>query len=188
MPGRALDVGCGEGWLTRALAGRGAEALGVDASEALIERARAAGGGARYEVASYEALVADPAVAAGPWGVIVCNFALLGDPLSPLLAALGARLAPEGRLVVQTVHPWMAMGESAYRGEWRVETFAGFGSSFAAQAPWAPVPWYYRPLASWIEEIARADLYVDTLAEPLHPETGRPLSLLLTCARRTQLP
>lgn len=39
---RVLDVGCGEGLITRALATRGAEALGVDPTAPLIEHARAA--------------------------------------------------------------------------------------------------------------------------------------------------
>ena len=39
-PRRVLDVGCGEGWLTRALANRGVEVVGVDGCAALIELVR----------------------------------------------------------------------------------------------------------------------------------------------------
>ena len=42
-PKSVLDVGCGEGWLVRALTERGIQAAGVDAIPALIERARQAG-------------------------------------------------------------------------------------------------------------------------------------------------
>jgi SAM-dependent methyltransferase len=37
-----LDLGCGEGWLARALAARGARVAGADGSAPLVERARAA--------------------------------------------------------------------------------------------------------------------------------------------------
>lgn len=42
---RALDVGCGEGLLTRELAGRGAEVVGIDSDAPSIERARGHPGG-----------------------------------------------------------------------------------------------------------------------------------------------
>src|SRR5882762_9194726 len=47
----ALDVGCGTGDMTRALALRTGDALGVDVSEPFLEIARAKGGGARYLLA-----------------------------------------------------------------------------------------------------------------------------------------
>lgn len=174
---RALDVGCGEGWLTRALAERGADALGIDASPPLIEAARAAGGeGAAYEVASYDDLVADAGRVAGPFDLVACNFALLGDPVAPLLAALRRRLSAGGALVVQTVHPWVAVGDGPYEGGWREERFAAFDEPFPSS-----MPWYFRTLGAWLAELAAAGLVVRRLDEPLHPETRRPLSLLLHC-------
>jgi ubiquinone/menaquinone biosynthesis C-methylase UbiE len=38
---RVLDVGCGEGWFTSALAGAGARAVGIDVAEEPLRRARA---------------------------------------------------------------------------------------------------------------------------------------------------
>lgn len=43
---RMLDLGCGEGLITRAAAGRGGQVVGVDPTVRLIERARAIEAGA----------------------------------------------------------------------------------------------------------------------------------------------
>ena len=56
-PSTVLDIGCGEGWLVRALAERGIRAIGVDVVPSLIERATQAGGG-EFRVASYEMIAA----------------------------------------------------------------------------------------------------------------------------------
>jgi 2-polyprenyl-3-methyl-5-hydroxy-6-metoxy-1,4-benzoquinol methylase len=171
---RVLDVGCGEGWLSRRLAGMGALVTGVDASVPLIDAARAANGEVDYACASYEQLESDPSTVAGPFDLIVCNFALLDDRVAPLLAALSRRLPSSGVILVQTVHPWAAVGSGTYRDGWRTETWGAFESAFPM-----PMPWYFRTTGSWLTAAREARLIVDRLDEILHPETGTPLSLLL---------
>jgi 2-polyprenyl-3-methyl-5-hydroxy-6-metoxy-1,4-benzoquinol methylase len=182
-PGRLLDVGCGEGWLARAVAAHGYSAVGIDVSAPLIDRARELGGG-EFRVLSYEVLISQPELAGGPYDTIVLNFALLSDDVSPLLSALASRLAPLGVVLIQTVHPWAAAGDQPYADGWRLETFDAFGGAFPA-----PMPWYFRTLETWFAQIASAGLEVTELVEPRHPETMRPLSLLLRCrrAKRPQL-
>jgi 2-polyprenyl-3-methyl-5-hydroxy-6-metoxy-1,4-benzoquinol methylase len=174
-PRTVLDVGCGEGWLLRALAADGITVTGTDVSPELV-RAAAAAGTPDVHAASYGDLLHAPALARGPFDVVVCNFALLDDDVQTPLAAMRARTAEHGALLVQTVHPWAAHGDGAYRSGWRTETFDSFGRSFAES-----MPWYYRTMSSWLAEITRANLRLVHIDEPLHPETGRPLSLLLHC-------
>jgi 2-polyprenyl-3-methyl-5-hydroxy-6-metoxy-1,4-benzoquinol methylase len=175
-----LDVGCGEGWLARALAERGCDVLGIDASAPLIDHARAlpavGPGRAAFGVVSYAQLQSDPSAAAGPFDVAVLNFALLSDQAAPLFRAVGARLRRNGALIVQTVHPWTACGEAGYADGWREETFAGFGGAFATT-----MPWYYRTLGSWVRELRDGGLVIESLEEPVDPASGRLLSLLVTC-------
>lgn len=177
-PERVLDLGCGEGWLARGLAEHGIGVVGLDVSPELVEAARRAGGG-EFHAVSYDALAADPSLARGEYDAVVCNFSLLDEYPGPLLQSLRRVLRPGGALLIQTVHPWTAAGEGPYEDGWRTETFAGFGEGFAA-----PMPWYYRTLASWTDVIAAAGYDLAGLREPVHPNTGRPASLILTCTMR----
>ena len=172
-PASVLDVGCGEGWLARALAAHGCRVAGIDASEGLIASARNLGGGTFFSM-TYAALGARAPELGAPFDVAVCNFSLLEAELAPLLGVLRNVLAPHGRLVIQTVHPWVACGEEPYVDGWREETFASFGGGFTA-----PMPWYFRTLASWLEAIGASRFAIERIAEPVDLETGRPLSLLI---------
>jgi 2-polyprenyl-3-methyl-5-hydroxy-6-metoxy-1,4-benzoquinol methylase len=172
-PGRVLDLGCGEGWLMRALAERGIDSVGLDVSMELVVVAEETGGG-RYRCCSYEEVIEDPTRAGGPYDVIACNFSLLGADLVPLLSALRRNLRVGGALVIQTVHPWTASGDEPYADGWRTETFAAFGEDFTE-----PMPWYFRTLQSWMDALRGAGLRLATLREPTHPGTGRPVSLLM---------
>jgi len=171
-PRRVLDLGCGEGWLMRALAERGIDTVGLDVSMELVVAAEETGGG-RFRCCSYDEVVEDPTRAGGPYDVIACNFSLLGAELVPLLSALRRNLAESGALVIQTLHPWSADG-GTYADGWRTETFAELGGDFPE-----PMPWYFRTLESWMDALRDAGLRITALREPLDPRTGRPASLLM---------
>ncbi|WP_416466641.1 class I SAM-dependent methyltransferase [Pseudomonas sp. LFS044] len=171
QPERVLDLGCGEGWLLRALADRGIDAVGVDGDAVLVEAARAAGSSAVHK-ASYEQLAAEEVDIGGDYDLICANFALLHQDIIPLLAAMRALLAPSGTMVIQTLHPW-SMANGDYQDGWREESFAGFAGQ------WQPMPWYFRTLASWLNALDMAGLRLVNLQEPQHPQSAVPQSLLL---------
>ncbi len=169
-----LDVGCGEGWLARALSSRGARVTGIDACEPLIGAARAAGG-AQYAVIDFDILSANRDVVPGPFDVVVCNFALLDEQLVPLLRALSARLTDSGRVLIQTVHPFTSVGVEGYQDGWREERFSAFGDGFSA-----PMPWYFRTLETWHRTLREGHLALYRLREPRSAE-GIVLSMVFEC-------
>ncbi|AMQ85118.1 class I SAM-dependent methyltransferase [Pseudomonas glycinae] len=176
QPERVLDLGCGEGWLLRALAERGFEAVGVDGDPTLVEAARVAGS-SPVHVASYEDLVEAKVDIGRDYDLICANFSLLHQDIIPLLAAMNALLVPGGALVIQTLHPWsVAAGD--YQDGWREETFDGF------KGQWQPMPWYFRTLSSWLNALDMAGLQLTGLREPQHPQSPVPQSLLMIAERR----
>ncbi|MFP0198366.1 class I SAM-dependent methyltransferase [Pseudomonas sp. PHC1] len=176
QPERVLDLGCGEGWLLRALAERGFDAVGVDGDATLVEAAREAGS-SPVEVASYEDLAEGKVDIGRDFDLICANFSLLHQDIIALLAAMNALLVPGGALVIQTLHPWsVAAGD--YQDGWREETFDGF------QGKWSPMPWYFRTLSSWLNALDMAGLQLTGLREPQHPQSPVPQSLLMIAERR----
>ena len=171
-PRTGVDLGCGEGWLVRALPE--VEMVGVDAIAGLVEAARAASGGSGdFRVMSYEEIAEGKLALASD--VAVCNFSLIGEASTAgLLRAAPTYLRPGGTLIVQTVHPLAACGEAPYVDGWREGSWAGFSSDFK-DAP----PWYFRTIASWVSLFADSGLRLVSLREPVHPETGKPVSLIL---------
>jgi len=177
-PRDALDLGCGEGWLTRALRARGVAADGVDAIGELIDAARRADPDApaqRYARLSYEDIAAGALDAR--YDLIVCNFSLLGGAaVDALLAALPARLRDGGHVLIQTLHPPTACGDAPYRDGWRDGSWAGCDGAFGE-----PAPWYFRTLGGWLQALRDGGLTLRDMEEPVHPVSAKPVSLIL-CA------
>lgn len=169
-PRTGVDLGCGEGWLIRALPE--VDMIGVDAIPGLVEAARVSGGGA-FRVMSYEEIAAGGLQLSVD--VAVCNFSLIGEEATAnLLRAAPTYLRPGGTLIVQTVHPLMACGDAPYVDGWREGSWAGFSSDFQ-DAP----PWYFRTMASLVALFVDSGLRLVEMREPVHPETGKPVSLIL---------
>lgn len=174
QPRTVLDIGCGEGWLARALSERGIQVTGVDVVPDLIEQARRAGGG-DYRVASYEDMAAG--VLEAPVDLAVANFSLLGkESVEHLIEATPRLLNPGGSLVIQTLHPVMMSidGTHPYEDGWRSGSWSGFSGRFTD-----PAPWYFRTIGSWVRLLTRSNLHVLELREPIHPVSHAPASLIL---------
>jgi SAM-dependent methyltransferase len=115
QPGRALDVGCGEGGDAIWLARRGWQVTGIDPSGLALDRARAAGRAAGVEVTWVRAGLLDLPEDHGTYDLVAAHYPVLplgdGDAAA---AALLTAVAPRGTLLV--VHHELDPAHAAEHG------------------------------------------------------------------------
>jgi len=117
--GPTLDVGCGPGRLTTALAERGHVTLGIDVLEDAVVRTRGQGGSALLRD------VFDDLPGEGRWRTALLadgNVGIGGDPVA-LLRRVRALLDPRGRVVVE-----LDPGQRGIRTGWAVLVSRGVTS------------------------------------------------------------
>jgi carbohydrate kinase (thermoresistant glucokinase family) len=169
---RVLDIGCGEGWLARALSRAGLAPVGVDAVDSLIVEARKLGGG-EFETRSYADL-ADGRFERRDFDAAICNFSLLGEEsVETLCRAVQRYLTPSAYLIIQTLHPVASCGDHPYRDGWRAGSWSGFGPEFGD-----PAPWYFRTLNSWLALLRRSGYQLIDCREPTAPHATLPSSII----------
>lgn len=100
---RALEVGCGLGVFTRALASRARSVDAIDLSPGMIERAR---GGAAPHMTFQVADALAVTVPEGHFDCIASLATLHHLPLAPMLARMAGWLRPGGVLLVQDLDDW----------------------------------------------------------------------------------
>lgn len=99
--GRALDVGCGEGLLCSRLAGVCREVIGIDSDvQALARAQRRLERTPKARALSHDIMEQDLPGCLGAFETVTCVAVLHHLPLEEGLAALGALVAPGGRLIV----------------------------------------------------------------------------------------
>jgi ubiquinone/menaquinone biosynthesis C-methylase UbiE len=110
--GRALDVACGTGRLTRLLIDHGSDVSGVDASDSMLRRARSNAPQATYHRASFLELPFPDAL----FDIVCCGLALTHAPVvRPAITQMARVLTHGGHLLISDVHPFaVATGAHAF--------------------------------------------------------------------------
>jgi SAM-dependent methyltransferase len=117
-PARALDLGCGTGALTRILAERCGEAVGVDLSPAMLSEAHARtphGCRARYLEGDFRSVLAGGET----FDVVTAVATLHHLPISEAFREAAARVRPGGLLLVVDLHESPRLPDGVRRiGRW----------------------------------------------------------------------
>lgn len=175
-PVSVLDIGCGEGWLSKELSAKGIEVTGIDVIPELINKAREKVRG-EFMVASYEDISLGNIRFSKLFDVIVINFALIGkESAENLVSALPLYLAAEGKLIIQTLHPFSRKISGDYTSGWKEGSWDGLSGQFIK-----PYQWYFRTMEDWLKILGDAGFSKIKCTDILHPATAVPISVIFEC-------
>lgn len=181
-PTNVLDIGCGEGWLVNTLIKHKINAVGIDATTALIKAAKKKGNG-KFKVKEYDALVNGIPFKEAPFDLISINFALFENKkTAQLIKKLPDYLTANGKIIIQTVHPFSITTAERYKSAWRKDSWEGLKRKFTL-----PYKWYFRTLEDWVKLFVKSGLVLEAIKEPIHPKTGRPASIVFALKARPKV-
>lgn len=168
---QVLDVACGHGRITRELARRGADVVGIDVSEKLITKAQEAEQNEPLGIRYIHADVTAPNVLDdAAFDAATCSFGLSDiDDLDRAIAVVSDALRPGGRFVFSILHPCFAGGKDI-SGSWPTTGRYYDEGRWMAQGALSTlrrrVGANHRMLSTYLNTLRAHDLWLDYIAEP----------------------
>jgi SAM-dependent methyltransferase len=165
---RVLDLGCGEGQLTRRLGRQGAQVVGLDPTANQIEEARRRGGS--FVRGRGEQL---PCATASFDAVVVCVALEHIDPFEPAVEEIARVLSSGGRFVAFLAHPLLQAPGSGWvdddvLGEayWRIGGYLDDHVALDSPGPGVELSFAHRPLSRYVHAMGQAGLVIEDMREP----------------------
>ena len=176
-PRDVLDIGCGEGQLSRVAAGAGAsQVVGVDLTWAQLEEARrrsSATGSVRYVRSTAGAL---PFASAAFDFVFACLVFEHIEGAEEALSEVGRVLRPGGTFLLMLNHPLLQAPGSGWVDDhildeqyWRIGPYLVEHHAVEEVDKGVWLPFIHRPLSAYVNALALAGLYLTGMAEPAPP-------------------
>lgn len=168
-PGRALDVGCGEGRFCRMMAAEGVETVGIDPTEALLAIARQRDPGGDYRAGRAEALDFPDA----SFDLVVSYVSLVDIPdAGAAIGEMARVLKPGGRLLIANLNSFvtagMNLGWSDLADGRRAFALDGYLDERAERVAWRGIEIlnWHRPLGAYINHCLGQGLNLVHFDEP----------------------
>lgn len=182
-PRRVLDVGCGDGDLSKLLAEPGREVIGIDPDEPSIERAIAqhARPGLSF-ISSWSSIPYED-----QFDAVVCTMVLNAIPNPRELIDQALRYcAPDGYHVWTILHPAFSFDESMNSariavedGADRIEASLGNGylceHTYLKRRDQATIEHYHRPMSWYVDLFGKCGLTMMRIVEPPPLTVGHPV-------------
>tara|TARA_R110002012_G_scaffold321191_3_gene547979 strand:+ start:24136 stop:24804 length:669 start_codon:yes stop_codon:yes gene_type:complete len=170
---KILDMGCGEGWLSRAITSMGKTAVGLDATASLLANARKKGKEV-YHHLSYEDIIDAKKIADAPFDAAVFNFCIYQHKtLNLLLLELKQSVIEKGEIIIQTLHPYFLLQHQLpYQSQWIDDSWKGLAGNFTDGHQW-----YARTFEDWNSEFQNAGLVLNEIIE-VNNEKQIPISVI----------
>jgi 2-polyprenyl-3-methyl-5-hydroxy-6-metoxy-1,4-benzoquinol methylase len=162
-----LDAGCGEGYLCRMLARRGAIVTGLEPATGLIQWARQRESDSPLGIAYFQEDLSAPVTRLENFDAVVTNMVLMDIPRwKEALRTCIAALRVGGKLIISLVHPCFEEPTSFWGEKEHVEVY-----EYLTEYHWHQnfAPLFHRPLSTYINQIIAAGCSLQRVIEPQLP-------------------
>jgi SAM-dependent methyltransferase len=176
-PGRrTLDLGCGEGRLSRDLKAIGHDVVAVDVSPTMVAAAKSADADLDVHLADAAALPFDHSA----FDLVVAFMSLQDiDDMEAAVAEAARVLEPGGRLCLAVVHPFSSAGRFAGDDAWSPFVVEGsylgrfrYADNFVRDGLEMTFVSEHRPIEAYVGALTDAGLLVERLRETDVPDAG----------------